>query len=102
MLKPRRENSDATRASTPGLSSTSTDSVCVGIDPLVAISIFRSSRKRSYGASRSSRKRSSRMTFFWIVEQRADPAGGLDLVVAGACGDHRPHLGVGADDEIDH
>ena len=29
MLKPRRENSDATRASTPGLSSTSTDRVCV-------------------------------------------------------------------------
>jgi len=29
MLKPRRENSAATRASTPGLSSTSTDSVCV-------------------------------------------------------------------------
>ena len=27
ILKPRRENSDATRASTPGLSSTSTDRV---------------------------------------------------------------------------
>ncbi|COW92855.1 Uncharacterised protein [Mycobacterium tuberculosis] len=29
MLKPRRENSAATRASTPGLSSTNTDNVCV-------------------------------------------------------------------------
>ena len=29
MLKPRRENSPAIRASTPGLFSTSTDSVCL-------------------------------------------------------------------------
>ena len=31
MLNPRRENSPETRASTPGLSSTSTESVCFSI-----------------------------------------------------------------------
>ena len=80
MLKPRRENSDATRASTPGLSSTSTDRVCV------ASCCWCHQACPSFG----------------IVEQRADSAGGLDLVIAGARGHHRPHLRVGADDEVDH
>ncbi len=36
-----------------------------------------------------------------VVEQRTDVAGGHDLVVAGACCDHGPHLGILADDEVD-
>src|SRR5258705_9447571 len=102
MLKPRRENRDATRASTPGLSSTSTDSVCVltvlmprlPLDPVLGRSSLRSSLALVFG--------SSGVPFFGVVEQRADTLCCLNLVVAGACGDHRPHLRVGADDEVDH
>src|SRR4051794_37254594 len=72
MLKPRRLNSDATRASTPGLSSTSTESVWV-----VAISDH-------------------------LVAVVVGPGvpGGQDLVVARAGRDHRPHHRVLADDEV--
>ena len=42
------------------------------------------------------------MPLFRIVEQRTNSAGRLDLVVTHACGHHRPHLRVGADDEVDH
>src|SRR5690606_15368064 len=70
---------------TPGLSSTSTDSVWVML-------IYR---------LRSSRKHSSGVPLF-VVEQRSDTACGLDLIIAGACGHHRPHLGIGADDDLAH
>src|ERR1700722_10400805 len=44
----------------------------------------------------------SSVPFFRIVEQRPDSLCRLDLIVACARGHHRPHLGVGADDEVDH
>ena len=72
MLKPRRANRPATRVRTPGLFSTSTDSVCV-------VDIAQLLR----------------------VEGRADVARGLDVVVAGAGGHHRPHHRVRADGEVD-
>src|ERR1700761_6627233 len=100
MLNPRRENSAATRASTPGLSSTSTDNVCVFGDAFICAAppaLFGSHcavdrRRRASGVSL--------VTF--VVEERTNAAGGLDLVVAGSGGNHRPHLRVGADDEVDH
>src|SRR5579875_538634 len=101
MLNPRRENSAATRARTPGLSSTSTDRVWVGdaVDPLICAAP--SHWRRSCGA-RSRRRRASGVAFVLVVEERADAPGGLDFVVAGSRGDHRPYLRVGADDEVDH
>src|SRR5690606_29766116 len=74
MLNPRRENSPATRASTPGLFSTSTDNVCLFIPTSQVV----------------------------VVEDRADSPRGHDFVVAGAGGHHRPHHGVLADHEVDH
>src|SRR5206468_12825407 len=73
MLKPRRLNSDATRARTPGLSSTSTERVWVVAmsDHLVAVVV---------GAGVTRRQ---------------------DLVVAGAGRHHRPHHRVLTDDEVD-
>src|SRR3954454_11275406 len=71
MLNPRRLNSAETRASTPDLFSTSTDSVWRDISDLP------------------------------FAEDRADVARGHDVVVAGTRGDHRPHLGVVADHEVD-
>src|SRR6478609_3008573 len=98
ILNPRRENSDATRASTPGLSSTSTLNVCVLTVVMPRLPVARPSLRSSlalvFGCSC--------VSLFWIVEQRADSLCRLDFVVAGARGDHRPHLGVGADDEVDH
>src|SRR4051812_46790467 len=88
MLKPRRENNDATRASTPGLSSTSTDRVWVW----TFISAPRASARRSSGVP----------LVALVVEQRPDALGRLDLVVAHACGHHGPDLRIGADDEVDH
>src|SRR6266550_7068365 len=73
MLNPRRLNSPATRASTPGLFSTSTDSVCLLME-------------------------SDRI----LVEDGAHAARRQDLVVTGAGRNHRPHLGVLADHEVDH
>src|SRR5262249_34814086 len=99
MLKPRRENSAATRASTPGLSSTSTDSVCVLGNPLICAAppvLFGSH------CPVDRRRRASRVPFGFVVEQRADATGGLDFVIAGAGRHHRPDLRVGADDEVDH
>src|ERR1700677_1254151 len=98
MLNPRRENSAATRASTPGLSSTSTDKGCVVVDPLICAAP--SHWRRSCGA-RSGRRRASGVPLGFVVEQRTNAAGGLNLVVAGPGGHHRPHLRVGDDDEID-
>src|ERR1700753_3775688 len=95
MLKPRRENSAATRASTPGLSSTSTDNVWVFVAPIIC-----AAPPQNYVLHR--RRRASGMPFGFVVEQRGDPTSGLDLVVAGAGGHHRPNLRVGADDEVDH
>src|SRR3978361_1405686 len=99
MLNPRRENNAATRASTPGLSSTNTERVCVVVDPAV-ICAAPSRWHRSCGA-RSGRRRASGVSFDSVVEERADAASSLDLVVRGAGGHHRPHLRVGADDEVD-
>src|SRR3712207_5944360 len=76
MLNPRRLNSAETRARTPDLFSTRTEKVWRGICSLPSDLV--------------------------VAEDRAHVARGQDLVVAGAGGDHRPHLGVGADDEVDH
>src|ERR1044072_8157933 len=83
MLKPRRENRPATRASTPGLFSTRTDRVWLltGVRLLGDVGLGR---------------------HVVLVEQRPDAPHGHDLVVALARGDHRPHLGVLADHEVDH
>src|SRR5947209_10481179 len=73
MLNERRLNRAATRVRTPALFSTSTESVC-----------------RVMAASHLP-----------VSEDRAHVARGHDVVVAGAGRDHRPHLGVVADDEVD-
>src|SRR6185436_18665837 len=70
MLNPRRENSPATRARTPGLFSTRTDKVCLVIG--VSLQVV-------------------------VVEGGPHVAGEHDLVVAGARGHHRPDHGVLAD-----
>src|SRR5919202_6376555 len=75
MLKLRRENRPETRASTPGLFSTRTESVC-----LLLVGSW------------------SQVV---VVEVRAHIPGEHDLVVAGAGGDHGPHHGVLADREVD-
>src|ERR1700761_8365450 len=99
MLNPRRENSAATRASTPGLSSTNTERVCVVVDPVIC-----AAPPALFGSRCpvDRRRRASRVPFDSVVEQRADATGGLNLVVRGPGGHHRPHLRVGADDEVDH
>src|SRR6478752_524982 len=134
MLNPRRENNDETRASTPGLFSTSTDNVwrvtatsaprtgswrggtggSISPDTGGGASGASLVKTRAHGAypgglaaSRSWTvlilRRSVTLTSnSFFVEEWPDPAGGHDLVVAGPGGDHRPHLGIGADDEIDH
>src|SRR3954471_12269581 len=79
MLKPRRENRAAIRARMPGLFSTRTESVCLDMSCL----------------------RLSRSVVFVVAEVGADVPGGHDLVVGGACGDHRPHHRVLVDDEVD-
>src|SRR5947209_9975407 len=99
MLNPRRENNAATRASTPGLSSTSTERVCVVVDP--AVMCAAPSRWRRSCGARSGRRRASGVPFDSVIEERADAASSLDLVVRGPGGHHRPHLRVGADDEVD-
>src|SRR3954449_9042311 len=71
MLKPRRENSPAMRARTPGLSSTRTDRVCLDTGSLLAV-------PRGAHAPRE-----------------------LDLVVGQARGHHRPDHRVPVDDEVD-
>src|SRR6478609_1853925 len=81
MLKPRRENSAVIRARTPGLFSTRTESVCL-VD-MRSVSLCLS-------------------VVFVVAEVGTDPAGGHDLVVGGAGGDHRPHHGVLVDDEVHH
>src|SRR3712207_4608790 len=75
MLKPRRLNSPAILARTPGLFSTRTDRVC-----LLIVS-------------------SSQLV---VAEVGRHVAGGLDVVVAGAGRDHRPHHGVTVPPEVDH
>src|SRR5580693_6171323 len=95
MLNPRRENSAATRASTPGLSSTNTDNVCVFVDPVICAA-------PPHRYALLLRQRASRVPFGFVVEERADALGGLDLVVAGSGCNHWPHLRVGADDVVDH
>src|SRR5271156_5730156 len=98
MLNPRRENSAATRASTPGLSSTNTERVCVLGDPVIC-----AAPPALFGSHCpvDRRRRASGVSFGFVVEERANAAGSLDLVVAGSGGNHGPHLGVGADDEVD-
>src|SRR6202142_4421709 len=80
MLKPRRENSPATRTSRPGLFSTSTDSVCL----LIAGSLFWLA------------------PLFRGVPVGRHVTGEVDVVVAGAGGHHRPDHGVPVHDEVDH
>src|SRR3954453_17714734 len=75
MLKPRRENSPAMRASTPGLFSTRTESVCL---------------------------LKTRRLQVVVVELRCHVARELDVVVAGAGRDHRPHHCVAVHPEVDH
>src|SRR5215469_11834300 len=70
MLKPRRENRPAMRTRTPGLFSTSTESVCW-------------------------------LMSFAAVPVRRDTARELDVVIAGAGCDHRPHHRVLVHDEVD-
>src|SRR4051812_9648386 len=89
MLNPRRENRPETRASTPGLFSTSTLSVWTLISALTFPGGFRG------GLGRLHRN-------LVVVEQRPDAPDRHDLVVAGAGGDHRPHLGILPHDEVDH
>src|SRR5215472_3005278 len=71
MLKPRRENRPAIRTRTPGLFSTSTDKVCFVTFLLLAVPVGRQAARE------------------------------LDVVVACAGRDHRPHHGVVVDDEVD-
>src|ERR1700758_5635002 len=99
MLNPRRENNAATRASTPGLSLTSTDNVCVFGDPVIC-----AAPPALFGSHCPvyRRRRASGVSFGLVVEERADAAGSLNLVVAGSGGNHRPHLRVRADDKVDH
>src|SRR3954451_8196955 len=75
MLKPRRLNSPAIRARTPGWFSTRTESVwdAISCPPSEVV----------------------------LVELGREVAGVLDLVVAGAGGDHRPDHGVAVDAEVD-
>src|ERR1700743_2993759 len=99
MLNPRRENSAAMRASTPGLSSTSTDNVCVFVDPVIC-----AAPPALFGSHCpvDRRRRASGVPFGFVVEERADALGGLDLVGAGSGCHHWPHLCGGTDDEVDH
>src|SRR6266487_4208056 len=79
MLKPRRANSPAIRTSTPGLFSTSTDSVWVVM----------------FGScSRCARS-------LYTNKVRRQVPRELDIVVARAGRDHRPHHRVVVDDEVD-
>src|SRR3954453_189323 len=89
MLNPRRGNRPKTRASTPGLFSTSTLSVWTLISALTLPGGFRG------GLGRLHRN-------LVVVEQRPDAPDRHDLVVAGARGDHRPHLGILPHDEVNH
>src|SRR5262249_21156019 len=91
MLNPRRLNSPDTRASTPGLFSTSTERVWV-----VMIASFPIAPDFVVCGERILRDR-----FLVLVEGRPDAPGCLDVVVARAGGHHRPHHRVLADGEVD-
>src|SRR6476620_8027460 len=95
MLNPRRENRPAMRASTPGLFSTSTDRVCLLI-PL------RSLCSPDARAPVLAPLRSSRASLLALPHRGHAPSR-LDLVVAHAGRDHRPHHRVAVHHEVhDH
>src|SRR5680860_160235 len=102
MLKPRRLNSPAMRASTPGLFSTRTESVCVLI---VRTPWFRALRDAHFARSSGTNARCARSSTSGsqvvLLELGRQVAGVLDVVVGGACGDHRPHHRVALDPEVD-
>ena len=87
MLKPRRENSAAMRARTPGLFSTRTERVCL------LIAIYFPSLSASSGcsvASSSSRSHCGAVSLATWMASLLTPAG-----------HHRPDHGVAVDDEVD-
>src|SRR5215218_10983169 len=99
MLNPRRLNSAETRARTPDLFSTSTESVWRLIRWTLPLSGSAPSREppragEGWGGGGPS-------SDLPLSEDRPHVARGQDVVVAGAGGDHRPHLRVRADDEVD-
>src|ERR1700761_1555755 len=87
MLNPRRENSPEILTRTPGLFSTSTDSVCllIVVLPLLLLLALGWTAVLLVGAPVG-----------------GQVAGEQDGVVAGAGRDHRPHHGVAVHDEVDH
>src|SRR5690349_10969112 len=89
MLKPRRENRAAMRASTPGLFSTSTDRVC-----LLMSAVLSGSLVAVLGLLR-------RLVLL-AVPLRRRVLRHLDRVVAHAGRHHRPDHRVAVDDEVDH
>src|SRR5215213_9858144 len=96
MLKPRRLNRPAIRASTPGLFSTSTERVCLLIAAAPALRERRRRGSRAVGATN---------VVAWsqvvLIELGREVSRVLDLVVAGAGGDHRPDHGVAVHAEVD-
>src|SRR5699024_1885266 len=90
MLNPRRVNRLATRASTPGVFSTRTERVCW----LTA----RPPRCAEWSTQTPCSLRSQLV----LLELGRHVARDLDVVVAGASRNHRPHHGVPVHDEVDH
>src|SRR5580704_12899843 len=118
MLNPRRENSPATRTSSPGLFSTKTDNVCLlmfVLPPSRALRLLREAGPRRRGTAAALRVLAVRgpapaaFSLFSVVAWSFGhvPVGGhvaghLDVVVARAGGHHRPDHRVPLHDEIDH
>src|SRR3954466_9820517 len=103
MLNPRRLNSAETRARTPDLFSTRTDNVCRVI-PKVPFRVPSGTvRPRPEARPEPARGEEDGVLRLNLVlaEGRAHVARGQDVVVARPRRDHRPHLGVVADDEVD-
>src|SRR5215475_12739107 len=82
MLKPRRLNSPDTRARTPGLFSTRTDSVWVVICSLIRSALRASAHRHVRSAPRSLTLSLHDAHSLVLVEDRPDSPGGLDVVVA--------------------
>src|SRR5829696_9535780 len=117
MLNPRRLNSAETRARTPDLFSTRTESVWRDMPRFLSMPTgtvtapsqgLAASPRTMRSAPPGSRPGPARggeegvlLLHLSVAEDRAHVARGQDVVVAGAGGDHRPHLGVVADDEVD-
>src|SRR5829696_7110272 len=102
MLNPRRLNSAETRARTPDLFSTSTDSVWRDIREVPFKVATGTVSAPSQGPAASLRAVGGEGVLnLSVAEDRAHVARGQDVVVAGAGRDHRPHLGVVPDDEVD-